>query len=66
MRSTIFVFLLQRFSSPAQLMTHFLDVCYNVAKTDLDIENLKGIFTCVNIAFCIETTLELLLRFCRG
>ncbi|CAE7257709.1 unnamed protein product [Symbiodinium microadriaticum] len=30
------------FSSPAQLMTHFLDVCYNVAKTDLDIENLKG------------------------
>ncbi|CAE7844549.1 unnamed protein product, partial [Symbiodinium necroappetens] len=25
------------FSSPAQLMTHFLDACHNVAKTDLDI-----------------------------
>ena len=36
--------LLQRFSSPAQLMTHFLDVSHDVAKGDLDIDNLKGIF----------------------
>ena len=33
-----------RFSSPAQLMTHFLDISHDVPKTDLDIENLKGIF----------------------
>ncbi|CAE7783101.1 tsaA [Symbiodinium necroappetens] len=32
------------FSSPAQFMTHFLNVCHNVAKTDLDIDNLKGMF----------------------
>ena len=36
--------LLQRFSSPAQLMTHFLDVSHDVAKGDLDIDNFKGIF----------------------
>ena len=36
--------LLQRFSSPAQLMTHFLDVSHDVAKGDLDIDNLKGVF----------------------
>ena len=35
--------LLQRFSSPAQLMTHFLDVSHDVAKGDLDIDNFKGI-----------------------
>ena len=44
MKSTICVFLIQRFSSLAQLMTHFLDVCHNVAKTDLDIDSLKGSF----------------------
>ena len=36
--------LLQRSSSPAQLMTHFLDVSHDVAKGDLDIDNPKGIF----------------------
>ena len=25
-------------------MTHFLDISHDVPKTDLDIENLKGIF----------------------
>ena len=35
--------LLQRVSSPAQLMTHFLDVSHDVAKGDLDIDNLKDI-----------------------
>ncbi|CAE6915042.1 unnamed protein product [Symbiodinium sp. KB8] len=32
---------IREFSSPAQLMTHFLDVCHNVAKTDLDIKPLR-------------------------
>ncbi|CAE7491827.1 unnamed protein product [Symbiodinium sp. CCMP2592] len=32
------------FSSPTQLMTHFLDVSHDVTKTNLDIDNLKGIF----------------------